>query len=366
MKNVERQILNKTDNKIDKYNIFTSSKNDYLSNSNINNINQCYSLNNHNNIQNYSYNEQKKINNNYNNKNSNNSNINNIDPRIKMTLKYLDIEKIIPVIINNNITFNDLLTLNRQNLIDLGLPILERNRILSFSQKFIKFANNYSLEEINSFFQKNKNLYDNNTLINNFNKNNINNNPINPNIKSQTKEETQLYFSKGFDSYNNNFNLNKLDKEKDSQNDIEYCNIYPKGPISLSRTNTSSKNNFNNNNSNSKNNFFTKYQELTQEVDNYMNKFKEYKQNWNDSKYKYENLMNSYLVRGKTVGVTNKKNKNKNSKNQLRKNKSKMDKESFEKLKLLKERKEELKRQLVKIRDKSNHKKMIIKYLEEN
>ena len=40
--------------------------------------------------------------------------------------------------------------------------------------------------------------------------------------------------------------------------------------------------------------------------------------------------------------------------------------ESIEKLKLLKERKEELKKQLEKINDKSNHKKMIINYLDEN
>jgi hypothetical protein len=355
MKNFQRQILNKTDNKIDKINNFNSSKNDYLSNSNINNINQYYSLNNNNDIKNNSNNEQKKNNNILNNKNNNNNNNNNIDPRIITTLTKLNIEKIIPIIINNNITFNDLLILTRKNLIDLGFPMLERNRILSFSQKFIKFTNNYTLEEINSFFQKYKNLYD---------KSIINNNSINMKIKNQKNEETQLYYSKGFDSYNNNFSLNKLDKEKDSQNEIEYCNIYPKGPISLSRTNTSSKNNFNSNNS--KINYFVKYQELTQEVDNYINKFKEYKQNWNDSKNKYENLMNSYLVRGKTVAVINKKNKNKNLKNQLRKNKSKIDKESFEKLKLLKERKEELKKQLDKIRDKSNHKKMIIKYLEEN
>ena len=366
MKNKERQLLNQNQNKIERPNIFNSSNNDNSNIFNKNNVNQNNLLNNYNNIDKNLYNEKNIVKN----------KINYIDERLELTFKYLDIEKLLSIFINNNITFNDLLTLSRKDLIDLGVPMLERNRILYFSQQFIKIAKSYSLEEITSFFQKNRNLYDKNLLNNSNNLSNYKNiyseyySQYNNNYNNKTKtkiDDKQLYASNGFnglENFNTN-NYNNIDKEKDSQQELDYCNIY-QGGISHSRTNTSSKNNANS--SCNKIDFFKNYRELTQEVDNYMNKFKEYKQSWLDSKNKYDNLMNSYLVRGKTVINKNNRNNNKknNSNNKLGKNISKIDRESFEKLKLLKQRKEELKRRLGKITDKSNHKKMIIKYLEEN
>ena len=74
------------------------------------------------------------------NKNSKNikdhQNINNIkqinDPRLELTLKYLDINSTIPTFITNNISFNDLLLLSKNDLIELGFSLVERNRILHF------------------------------------------------------------------------------------------------------------------------------------------------------------------------------------------------------------------------------------------
>lgn len=349
MKNVEKQLFTQNRNKVNKQKIIDYSNNVYLNNNHIQTLIQYSSKNN--NIyrkqkpDNYILNNRKSINNtNENAKNINNNTNNNIDPRIQLIIKYLDIGKITPLL--NNINFNDLLLLSRNDLVNLGLPILERNRILNFSQQFLKYTNNYSIEEINSFFQNNQNLYNKPPL----------------NIKENKNEKAQLYYSNGFES--NNI-YNNLNKERDSEQELDYCNIVQGGRMSRTRTNaSSSKNNISSN----KTDFFTKYRELTQEVDNYMNKFKEYKQNWFDSKKKYDNLMNSYMIRGKST--SNKKNQNnigKNvSHNKMRDNKSNMDKESLEKLKILKVRKDELKKQLEKIRDKSNHKKMIIKYLDEN
>ena len=342
MKNVEKQLFTKNKNKVNKQKIIDYSNNVYLNNNHIQTLIQYSSKNN--NIykeqkpDNYILNNRKSINNTNENTKNINNNTNNIDPRIQLIIKYLDIGKITPLL--NNINFNDLLLLSRNDLVNLGLPILERNRILNFSQQFLKYTNNYSIEEINSFFQNNQNLYNKPPL----------------NIKQNKNENAQLYYSNGFES--NNI-YNNLNKERDSEQELDYCNIVQGGRMSRTRTNaSSSKNNISSN----KTDFFTKYRELTQEVDNYMNKFKEYKQNWFDSKNKYNSLMNSYLTRGKSARYQKNINKNNNKK----RNKIKMDKESFDKFKLLEERKKELKKQLGKINDKSNHKKMIIKYLEEN
>ncbi len=411
MKNAYGKYLNQNKKSYNNYIIFSPTKDDCFGFSNINNKKQNNSMNIDNGLTNNNIKDNKQINNNLNEMQNINRNI--FDPRLELVFKYLSIENNLPIFINNNINFNDLLILTRKDLIDLGLSMIDRNRILYFSQQFIKYAKNYSLNEINSFFQENKNLYNrtisNNTTntnnsktnskSNNNTSNNNNNNNNNKNLEgynnNQKNENKILLYSNGFESKNyvnknnknnkndviNNYNYKNMDKEKerDSQQEIDYCNIFPVGCISQSRTNTSSKNN-NNNSICNKVDYFLKYQELTQEVDNYMFKFNEYKQNWNDSKRKYDNLMNSYLVRGKLS--ENKKNKNKkkikNVKNLShnprddkdkkinKKTSSNIKRESLEKLQKLKERKEELKKQLETIRDKSNHKKMIINYLDEN
>ena len=283
---------------------------------------------------------QNIFNRNINNNDNLNSVRNNIDERMKLVFYYLNIENILQVFISNNITFNDLLMLSREDLIDLGIPMLERNRIIHFIQSYIKESKNYSINEINSFFQKNTNL----------------------NLLSQSKK-----IKNDFENNNDN-NINNKLKERDSQQEGDFCNIYPLGHMSHSRTNTSSKNNINT--VSNKNNFFWKYKELSQQVDNYMNRFNEYKQNWGDSKRKYDNLMNSYLIRDKTNINKKLKKKEINNPSQNKKDKykskPKLDKKSLEKLKKLKERKEELRKKLEKVKEKSNHKKMIIKYLDEN
>ena len=372
MKNSFKKI--QSQNKYNKNNIIYPPQDNSQKKNNIQtNPKRNYSLNDQNNNKN-SQNQSKKGLNKNNEKNQNTY----YDPRLKLTFTYLDIESILPIFINNNITFNDLLLLSRSDLIELGLSMIERNRILHFSQQFIKYGKAYTINEISSFFEENKNVYCNtiSNTSNNINNNiniysNYSNNFSQKNaIESNPAQNNILSYSNGFESKNNYniFNSNdkekEKDKDKDSQQELDFCNIIP-GHISQSKTNTSSKNN--NNSPSSGQDFFLKYQELTQEVDNYLNKFNEYKQSWYDSKKKYDNLMNSYLIKSKPA-VVKKNNKQQKNKSQINMNKNnpEMNKDSYERLKSLKERKEELKKQIEKINDKSNHKKMIIKYLEEN
>ena len=128
-------------------------------------------------------------------------NINNIkqsnDSRLELTLKYLDISSTLPTFITNNISFNDLLLLSKNDLVELGFSLVERNRILHFSQEFKNFGQKYNIEEINNFFDKFQNLnmrlntinynievLQNDLIKNNTNFNNDNENEIvNKNIK---------------------------------------------------------------------------------------------------------------------------------------------------------------------------------------
>jgi len=143
--------------------------------------------------------ENSKININY----INDKNINkmNVDPRLELTLKYLDILSTLDIFINNCISFNDLLLLSKKDLIELGFSLVERNRIFNFSQEYKTFGVKYNISEINDFFSKYENL--NIRLVTN------NNNYNKYNIKK--KENNNENINHNF--INNNFN-NKLLLEK--------------------------------------------------------------------------------------------------------------------------------------------------------
>ena len=84
---------------------------------------------------------------NYKEYNKNNINKTNIDPRLEVTLSYLDINSTLPTFITNNISFNDLLLLCKKDLIELGFSLVERNRILHFSQEFKRYGKKYNIQE---------------------------------------------------------------------------------------------------------------------------------------------------------------------------------------------------------------------------
>ena len=169
--------------------------------SNINNkidFSKNYTNINHNNNQNIDL----KIVNNYNNDNKNKINI---DPRLELTLKYLDIMHTLQIFVNNYISFNDLLLLSKKDLIDLGFSLVERNRIFTFSQEYKNFGVKFNISEINDFFNKYENL--NIRLVTNNNCNKYNN---------QTKENINENINYNF---NNNIKNNKI-KIYNNNNDL--------------------------------------------------------------------------------------------------------------------------------------------------
>ena len=169
--------------------------------SNINNkidFSKNYTNINHNNNQNIDV----KIVNNYNNDNKSKINI---DPRLELTLKYLDIMHTLQIFVNNYISFNDLLLLSKKDLIDLGFSLVERNRIFTFSQEYKNFGVKFNISEINDFFNKYENL--NIRLVTNNNCNKYNN---------QTKENINENINYNF---NNNIKNNKI-KIYNNNNDL--------------------------------------------------------------------------------------------------------------------------------------------------
>ena len=143
-------------------------------------------------------NENSKININYNN--DKNINKMNVDPRLELTLKYLDISSTLDIFVNNCISFNDLLLLSKKDLIELGFSLVERNRIFNFSQEYKNFGVKYNISEINDFFNKYENLNISLVTNNNYNKYNI-----------KKKESNNENINHNF--INNNYN-NKLILEK--------------------------------------------------------------------------------------------------------------------------------------------------------
>ena len=99
-------------------------------------------------------NQNEKLINNYDNDN----NKINVDPRLELALQYLDIVHTLEIFVNNYISFNDLLLLSKNDLIELGFSLVERNRIFNFAQEYKNFGVKYNISEINEFFNKYENL----------------------------------------------------------------------------------------------------------------------------------------------------------------------------------------------------------------
>ena len=417
----------------------------------------------------------------------------NIDPRLELALTYLDINSTMPTFITNNISFNDILLLSKKDLIDLGFSLVERNRILHFSQEFKRYGKKYNIQEIENFFNEFQNLNmrtNNNTQlfppkqeienelnINNLNKrnnfdnfdnnynysfnndnSNNNNNFINSNSNNLLNPDNNSYKLnneknnlKDNTSYSlgNKNNKNNYSNNISNNNDIKIMNNYKDlNTIKnknykqsqnyqdlLNMDNKSACNNYNEMNSsniirqnskasknssyskNSKSRLVTisktivpsasssesivqKYQNLSEEIDNYFKKYNDYKEqkknkmkryqiitsSSNNSKkhYNYNPLYgnNSSKISAKNYGKKKKNNQNNNimSMNNIKKdydmnnfndfNINKFDQKISseflsQKLQELQNKKKELKKKLNTVCDNENKKKMIIRYLEE-
>ena len=388
-------------------------------------------------------NENSKININYNN--DKNINKMNVDPRLELTLKYLDILSTLDIFVNNCISFNDLLLLSKKDLIELGFSLVERNRIFNFSQEYKNFGVKYNISEINDFFNKYENLNISLVTNNNYNKynikkkesnnENINHNYINNNynnklileknkislnsekLKDKTKSITNQNQKKNniylIHDKNNKYLINKNKLNISSNINQKYLNnnnnnIYQSRDTnyqdSMNSNQINNKNNLLNSSKlvrqnsklsknssyskSSKSRFVTipksfitggssgsiiqKYQNITDEIDNYFKKYNEYKEQKKNRMKKYELISASYKRKNNNYNYNNpvmnnnmiKNNKINDNFEGENINKNRED-EINKKLSELQKRKKELKDKLNLVCERENKKLMIIKFLEE-
>ena len=380
----------------------------------------------------------------------------NIDPRLELTLTYLDINSTMPTFITNNISFNDILLLSKKDLIDLGFSLVERNRILHFSQEFKRYGKKYNIQEIENFFNEFQNLnmrtnsnmqslppkqesekelnnnnlskrnnYDNfdnnyNYSFNNdnINSNNNNNNFINSNSNYLFNPDHIMNNYKDSNKIKNkNYKQNQNFQDLLNMDNKSACNNYNEMNSSniIRQNSKASKNSSYSKNSKSRlvtisktivpsasssESIVQKYQNLSEEIDNYFKKYNDYKEqkknkmkryqiitsSSNNSKkhYNYNPLYgnNSSKISAKNYGKKKKNNQNNNIKS-MNNIKNDYDMNNFndfntnkfdqkisseflsQKLQELQNKKKELKKKLNTVCDNENKKKMIIRYLEE-
>ena len=409
----------------------------------INSNNKFDLIKNYTKINNNFQNENSKININYNN--DKNINKMNVDPRLELTLKYLDILSTLDIFVNNCISFNDLLLLSKKDLIELGFSLVERNRIFNFSQEYKNFGVKYNISEINDFFNKYENLNISLVTNNNYNKynikkkesnnENINHNYINNNynnklileknkislnsekLKDKTKSITNQNQKKNniylIHDKNNKYLINKNKLNISSNINQKYLNnnnnnIYQSRDTnyqdSMNSNQINNKNNLLNSSKlvrqnsklsknssyskSSKSRFVTipksfitgcssgsiiqKYQNITDEIDNYFKKYNEYKEQKKNRMKKYELISASYKRKNNNYNYNNpvmnnnmiKNNKINDNFEGENINKNRED-EINKKLSELQKRKKELKDKLNLVCERENKKLMIIKFLEE-
>ena len=155
---------------------------------------------NSNNFQNFIQN----INNNDNIKDNKFTNI--YDKRIIFILSNLDLDDLINKFSYHCITFNDLFLLTKQDLLEMKIPIGQRNRLMHFLDKYKSLSNNYDFNEITKYLDKYKKIYKNNSYIDRDISNNIN---TMPNFKNN--------------NYQSNCIKDNINKEKENLNKI---NLY--------------------------------------------------------------------------------------------------------------------------------------------
>ena len=87
---------------------------------------------------------------------NNNNNVNESeDIRLNYVMQRLGLESLIEVFENYHMSFNDVLFLSKDDLNELGFKIFQKNRLLSFIEEYTSKAKNYTLEEIQAFFEEN-------------------------------------------------------------------------------------------------------------------------------------------------------------------------------------------------------------------
>jgi hypothetical protein len=76
------------------------------------------------------------------------------DLRIDVVLNILDLEYLNDMLVKNRLNFNDLLFLTKDDLVELDVSMMARNRILRFAEAYKQYGKEYTVEEIFDFFNK--------------------------------------------------------------------------------------------------------------------------------------------------------------------------------------------------------------------
>ena len=124
------------------------------------------------------------------------------DVRIYFCLKMLGLSHLQNIFENNNINFDDLLVLSMKDLENLGITKQQQIIIKKFSLDYIKKASFYTIDELQNYFKKIKNIsgYSSDSNINNYRKTIINNNINNNNAIFNN------YIDKKFKSLSEDYN----------------------------------------------------------------------------------------------------------------------------------------------------------------
>ena len=133
----------------------------------------------------------------------------NNDDRLHYTLLTLGLEELVNLFMDNNITFVDLLLLCKEDLIDLRLPLYQRNRIFNFAQMFNKYAKNYTINEITDFFIFHKQFIFNSTLVERI--------TTNQNVITQNNNNNNYQLT-------GSFNVNSGGNNNNNENELRYDN----------------------------------------------------------------------------------------------------------------------------------------------
>jgi hypothetical protein len=96
------------------------------------------------------------------NTNYNNNNINDDNgSKLMFILNNLNLSYLINVFKNNYINFDDLFFLTREDLVEMKIPIVPRNKLIHFIAEYKKHMKNFEFEELSNYFL----YYNNNKII---------------------------------------------------------------------------------------------------------------------------------------------------------------------------------------------------------
>ena len=194
-----------------------------------------------------------------------------VDPRLEITFKHLDLMPLLNKFSEKKILFVDMLFLSKEDLINMDISMVYRNRLLKFSEAYQKFAVDFTLEEVILFFKRNNtfninqklkkknsrkkevithNVYHNEVFVP---KNNIDKKEIILDRKESHRSNVSIDHME--------INYSKDKKNVQINNINEYNNASMKSNISVIKK------------SNSKSNLFSKFQKISKEIEKYMNEY---------------------------------------------------------------------------------------------